>query len=148
MHVTKSELTFDVLANHFHEPISTAAPKLGVCPTVLKNLCRELGLSRWPFRQIQSLTNMINKLEKLSANVDATSRQVKINPLIEELKKKKELVLKDPRIHNEPLMQQRKHFRTLYKKYAKKSKAPQFIVDKNAAPRDQKKTKNCCISCI
>mmetsp|Transcript_15913 Transcript_15913/g.27106 ORF Transcript_15913/g.27106 Transcript_15913/m.27106 type:complete len:229 (-) Transcript_15913:78-764(-) len=126
-----NELTFEKIAPHFHLPISTAASKLGVCPTLLKNICREIGIHRWPHRQIQSLTNMTEKLEATLPSLHGEDKK-KLTPVIEELKKKKALILEDPRIHNEPLHQQRKEFRSLYKKFAEKKVTPS--VNKSTTP--------------
>ena len=40
------------LAEHFHLPINEAAAMLGICPTVLKKICRKLGMRRWPHRKV------------------------------------------------------------------------------------------------
>lgn len=44
-------------------PISRACEELGLCETNLKKRCRELGLTRWPFRQLQNLLKKRCKLE-------------------------------------------------------------------------------------
>ena len=41
------------LAKHFHLPINIAAKELGICPTVLKKICRRNGMRRWPHRKVQ-----------------------------------------------------------------------------------------------
>lgn len=40
------------LAQHFHLPINAAAKELGICPTVLKKICRRNGMRRWPHRKV------------------------------------------------------------------------------------------------
>ncbi|KAJ7545642.1 hypothetical protein O6H91_08G004200 [Diphasiastrum complanatum] len=42
------------LAQHFHLPINAAAKELGICPTVLKKICRRNGMRRWPHRKVIS----------------------------------------------------------------------------------------------
>ena len=42
------------LAQHFHLPINAAAKELGICPTVLKKICRRNGMRRWPHRKVGS----------------------------------------------------------------------------------------------
>eukprot|EP00270_Netrium_digitus_P007841 TRINITY_DN2303_c0_g1_i6.p1 TRINITY_DN2303_c0_g1~~TRINITY_DN2303_c0_g1_i6.p1 ORF type:complete len:461 (+),score=32.82 TRINITY_DN2303_c0_g1_i6:85-1467(+) len=51
------------LSDHFHLPINDVARKLGLCVTVLKQRCRELGISRWPYRKVRKLDNLISALE-------------------------------------------------------------------------------------
>ena len=45
-------LTFDVLRQYFHLPISAVGKELGVCATMLKKICRKNGIPRWPYRQV------------------------------------------------------------------------------------------------
>ncbi|EYU30285.1 hypothetical protein ABFS82_13G047600 [Erythranthe guttata] len=52
-HALKSP-SFDEVSNLFSLPLSYAADSLGVCPTVLKKLCYDNGLVRWPYRKILS----------------------------------------------------------------------------------------------
>jgi hypothetical protein len=49
------------LREHFHEPLAVAAESMGVCTTFLKKRCREVGVRRWPFRDIDSLSKGILK---------------------------------------------------------------------------------------
>ncbi|CDP06158.1 unnamed protein product [Coffea canephora] len=51
--ITKS-LTFDQVSKFFSLPLSDAADTLGVCPSVLKKICHENGLVRWPHRKFLS----------------------------------------------------------------------------------------------
>jgi hypothetical protein len=44
------------LAQHFHLPINAAAKELGICPTVLKKICRRNGMRRWPHRKVEVLS--------------------------------------------------------------------------------------------
>uniref|UniRef100_A0A2P2IL53 RWP-RK domain-containing protein n=2 Tax=Rhizophora mucronata TaxID=61149 RepID=A0A2P2IL53_RHIMU len=45
-------LTLDQISKHFSVPLSDAANNLGVCVSVLKRICRENGLDRWPYRKV------------------------------------------------------------------------------------------------
>ena len=49
------------LREHFHEPLAVAAKSMEVCTTFLKKRCREVGVRRWPFRYIDSLSKSILK---------------------------------------------------------------------------------------
>lgn len=59
----KEELTLKEISKHFNTPIQEAAKALGVCPTILKKICRRLGIGRWPYRRVNSLNKMIATLE-------------------------------------------------------------------------------------
>lgn len=48
-----AEITKEELLQFQHLPIETAADKLGVGTTSLKIRCREVGIKKWPFRDIQ-----------------------------------------------------------------------------------------------
>ncbi|GBG69372.1 hypothetical protein CBR_g4065 [Chara braunii] len=60
-------LTLQELSEHFHLPINDVARKLGLCVTVLKQRCREHGITRWPYRKVRKLDNMICALETNSS---------------------------------------------------------------------------------
>lgn len=59
-------LSFDDVSNCFSLPISEAANALGVCTSVLKKICRENGLQRWPYRKFQSGTS-VEEIKKYAA---------------------------------------------------------------------------------
>ena len=44
--------------------LQTAAQELGVGLSVLKRICRQIGLARWPFRTRQSLRGVIAKTQQ------------------------------------------------------------------------------------
>ena len=46
-------ITIKDLAPHFELPLREAALAMGMCSTMLKKVCRNLGLGRWPYRQIK-----------------------------------------------------------------------------------------------
>ncbi|MCD9642654.1 hypothetical protein HAX54_029543 [Datura stramonium] len=47
-------LSFDQVSKLFNLPLSDAAESLGVCASVLKKICYENGLVRWPYRKVIS----------------------------------------------------------------------------------------------
>ncbi|OMP05915.1 Plant regulator RWP-RK [Corchorus olitorius] len=51
---TAQSLSFDDIAELFSLPLYDAASTLGVCASVLKKICRENGLDRWPHRKYLS----------------------------------------------------------------------------------------------
>lgn len=48
---TPEPLTFDGISKYFNMNIADAATALGVCSSVLKKICRDNGLVRWPYRK-------------------------------------------------------------------------------------------------
>ncbi|KAJ1632002.1 RWP-RK domain-containing protein, partial [Pavlovales sp. CCMP2436] len=48
------ELSFADVSRHFHLPLTQAAELLNVSVTLVKRICRENGVSRWPFRKLAS----------------------------------------------------------------------------------------------
>jgi hypothetical protein len=61
-------ITLDDLRRYFHLPIADVAKQLSTCTTALKKICRKLNISKWPYRQILSLTKTIQSLEMASLN--------------------------------------------------------------------------------
>jgi hypothetical protein len=61
-------ISLDDLRRYFHLPIAEVARQLGTCTTALKKICRKLNISKWPYRQILSLTKSIQSLEMASLN--------------------------------------------------------------------------------
>jgi len=62
-------ISFEDLSSNFHLPINDVAKKLGMCVTVLKQRCRENGISRWPYRKVRKLDKLISVLEVNSDQV-------------------------------------------------------------------------------
>ncbi|KAA8524157.1 hypothetical protein F0562_010412 [Nyssa sinensis] len=51
---SQKSLSFDDVSKLFSLPLSEAADNLGVCTSVLKKMCHENGLVRWPHRKFLS----------------------------------------------------------------------------------------------
>jgi len=57
-----SGISHEILAKHFHLPLTVVSKKFGLCPTALKKLCRKFGIVRWPFRKLKMLDKKIAAL--------------------------------------------------------------------------------------
>ncbi|KAH3731470.1 RWP-RK domain-containing protein [Pelomyxa schiedti] len=90
-------VTRDDLKKYFHLPIQVVAGELGVCTTMLKQLCRKHGIQRWPHRKIQSLNNAIAQLETTlnKGGIPPVVRNLRLEELAV-LHAKKELLLENP----------------------------------------------------
>ena len=49
-----TDIDVEVLKSVYDMPIEQAAKQLGVCVTVLKRICRKKGISRWPYRKVNT----------------------------------------------------------------------------------------------
>src|SRR3989338_4931101 len=59
------DFSFQDIACLFDTPLAQAARELKVSETHLKRLCRScFGINRWPFRKIEALKNMRDKLQE------------------------------------------------------------------------------------
>ena len=56
-------LTRNTLSKYFYMPIKQVARELNVGVTYLKNICRELGIRKWPYRKLMSLQTLINNVQ-------------------------------------------------------------------------------------
>lgn len=63
-------ITVQYLRDHhcFDMPLAEAAKSLNVGLSVMKRVCRTLGLARWPYRTRASLQSVIEKTEKYLAD--------------------------------------------------------------------------------
>ncbi|EME27997.1 Protein NLP7 [Galdieria sulphuraria] len=99
-----SQLTIEVISPYFTQSIQTASKKLGVCCTLLKKICRKYGITRWPYRKIQSIERSIQQtkerlqfLEQYVAqekNGNAYNEMLKLRTELFELERKRESLLR------------------------------------------------------
>jgi len=59
-----SDLSIKDLEIHYSKPLTEAAKALSLSPTMLKKICRNFGIRRWPHRQIASVERTQEQLRK------------------------------------------------------------------------------------
>lgn len=72
------------LTKYFQLPEKEVAKRLGMCLTSLKKICRQSGISRWPYRKIKSLDKKLHDLEEA-----ANSSQYLNAPRVQQLSQRK-----------------------------------------------------------